>query len=320
MRARKSETNLLPLALRRALGLYILGTLHAVLLRDGDVVYIYAILSLFIILLRNSNDKKLVTAIIIVSLAPTIYYLLLKWLGLKPVPWVEVNVKGTGPFAKNISHLVQHWYPHFIELNSGVLFLLLVGMYAARKGWLEKLQSNPRHLNIMIIAGIPLALGWFLIPWQQLVPTTENYYSKVFIYFFRGLFRIPFDWGIDIVYIGIFLHLIRLGKPKILLQSLGNMGKMALTNYLLPDIFFIPLFFIIFNLWAKVPAIQQVMMATAFTIFLGWFSTWWLKRYNFGPFEWLLRSFTYWKWQPMKKKELIQHKGTTLSISMKEEA
>ena len=36
------------------------------------------------------------------------------------------------------------------------------------------------------------------------------------------------------------------------------------------------------------------------------FSTWWLKRYNFGPFEWFLRSFTYWKWQPIKKKEIIQ--------------
>jgi len=87
---------------------------------------------------------------------------------------------------------------------------------------------------------------------------------------------------------------------------LTDMGKMALTNYLLPDIFFIPVFFLIFNLWAKVPAIQQVLMATTFSIFLAWFSTWWLKRYNFGPFEWLLRSFTYWKWQPMNKKETIQ--------------
>ena len=45
---------------------------------------------------------------------------------------------------------------------------------------------------------------------------------------------------------------------------------------------------------------------TCDTIFLAVFSTWWLKRFHFGPFEWLLRSFTYWKWQPMKKKEIIQ--------------
>jgi uncharacterized protein len=65
-------------------------------------------------------------------------------------------------------------------------------------------------------------------------------------------------------------------------------------------------FFLIFNLWGKVSPVHQVMMAIVFAIFLGVFSTWWLKRYSFGPFEWLLRSFTYWKWQPMKKKETIQ--------------
>jgi len=87
------------------------------------------------------------------------------------------------------------------------------------------------------------------------------------------------------------------------MQPLTNMGKMALTNYLLPDIFFIPVFLLIFHLWAKVPAMQQVMIRLYLLVSSGIFSTWWLKRYNFGPFEWLLRSFTYWKWQPMKKNE-----------------
>ena len=91
-----------------------------------------------------------------------------------------------------------------------------------------------------------------------------------------------------------------------MLQPLTNIGKMALTWYLLPDMFFIPLFFILFSLWAKVPVLNQLLMATGFAIFLAVFSTWWLKRFRFGPFEWLLRSFTYWKWQPMKKKEIIQ--------------
>jgi uncharacterized membrane protein YeiB len=31
------------------------------------------------------------------------------------------------------------------------------------------------------------------------------------------------------------------------------------------------------------------------------FSQWWMSRYKLGPFEWLLRSFTYWKWQPNRK-------------------
>ena len=305
MRAHQSAINILPLALRRALGLYILGTLHAVLLRDGDVVYIYAILSLFIILLRNSSDKKLIAAIIISLFIPAIYYLMLKWLGLQPVAWTGVTVKGTGLIAKNTSYLVQMWYPYFIEINWGVLFLLLVGMYAARKRWLEKLQANPRHLNLLIIAGALLAGGLFLIPWQQVLPASENYYTNVFMRQFRSIVRIPFNWGLDLIYIGVFLHLIRMGKPKILLSSLANMGKMSLTNYLMQDIFWIPVF-LIFNLWSKVPPTQQVLLPAVYALLQIWYSTWWLKHFRFGPFEWLLRSFTYWKWQPMKKPGIIQ--------------
>jgi len=31
----------------------------------------------------------------------------------------------------------------------------------------------------------------------------------------------------------------------------------------------------------------------------GVISAMWLKRYEFGPVEWLWRSFTYGKWQPL---------------------
>jgi uncharacterized protein len=28
---------------------------------------------------------------------------------------------------------------------------------------------------------------------------------------------------------------------------------------------------------------------------------WWLRRYRFGPLEWIWRSATYWKLQPMRR-------------------
>ena len=30
-------------------------------------------------------------------------------------------------------------------------------------------------------------------------------------------------------------------------------------------------------------------------------SSWWMERFRFGPFEWLWRSVTYWKAQPMRR-------------------
>ena len=309
MRAKHNGVNLLPFALRRALGLFMLGTLHAVILRDGDILAPYAICSLFIIALRNSSSRKILIAIAISLLIPSIYYLVLKWTGNQPAPW-GVQVKGTGPFAKNISYLLQFWYPHFIELQWGALVLFLVGTYASRRRWLEKIQNNPRQLNILFLAGLILYVSYFFIPWKKIFPiegfNSSHFYQNLLNNFLSGTIRVPFTWGIDLVYIAVILQLLRWNSTRKMLQPLTNIGKMALTSYMLPDMFFIPLFFILFSLWAKVPVLNQLLMATGFAIFLAVFSTWWLKRFRFGPFEWLLRSFTYWKWQPMKKKEITK--------------
>jgi len=309
-RAKQKGVDLLPYALRRALGLFLLGTLHAVLLRDGDILAPYAIWSLFIIGLRNSGDRKILVAIVGSLFISSIYFLILKWTGNEPAPYT-VDVKGQGLIAKNISYLLQFWYPHFIEFQWGALLLFLMGMYASRRRWLERLQNNPRQLKILFFAGLILCFSYFVIPWKNIFRVDGNFkspgfYQNLLNNFLSSTIKLPFGWGIDMVYIAILLQLLRITTTRKMLQPLTDMGKMALTNYLLPDIFFIPVFFLIFNLWAKVPAIQQVLMATTFSFFLAWFSTWWLKRYNFGPFEWLLRSFTYWKWQPMNKKETIQ--------------
>jgi uncharacterized protein len=239
---------------------------------------------------------------------------MLKWLGARPVPWTRFDDKGMGLIEKNLAYLLRLWYPHFIERYWGALLLFFIGMYASRKQWLEKLQINSRSLYVTFFIGVVLCVSHYFIPWQKFYFkidfNSRDFYLNLLINFLRSTIRLPFTWGIDLAYIAIFLFLLKRTATRKMLQPLTNIGKMALTSYLLPDMFFIPLFFILFSLWAKVPVLYQLLMATGFTIFLAVFSTWWLKRFHFGPFEWLLRSFTYWKWQPMKKKQLIQKMET----------
>jgi uncharacterized protein len=78
-------------------------------------------------------------------------------------------------------------------------------------------------------------------------------------------------------------------------------GKMALTNYLSQTV----LATLVFSgfglnlaghvgatwLWAQAVATLALQIA---------FSAWWLKRYRFGPMEWVWRSLTYRKRQPMR--------------------
>ena len=71
-------------------------------------------------------------------------------------------------------------------------------------------------------------------------------------------------------------------------------GRMALTNYLAQSIIFAMLFYGYgLGLFGKLDtASASVVGITVYALQL-WFSTWWLRRYRFGPFEWLWRSMTY---------------------------
>jgi uncharacterized protein len=50
----------------------------------------------------------------------------------------------------------------------------------------------------------------------------------------------------------------------------------------------------------KVEIWQGILLAFVIFALQIPFSKWWLSRFKYGPFEWLWRSLTYWKWQPFK--------------------
>ena len=47
------------------------------------------------------------------------------------------------------------------------------------------------------------------------------------------------------------------------------------------------------------PAATTAYVFIFFAIQAG-FCNWWLARYRFGPMEWLWRSLSYMKWQPLR--------------------
>ena len=79
---------------------------------------------------------------------------------------------------------------------------------------------------------------------------------------------------------------------------------MAFTNYLMQSIFCATIFYGFgFGLYGKLERYEQYYVVGAIWLFQIIFSNIWLQYYRFGPFEWVWRSLTYWKKQPMKRKE-----------------
>jgi len=112
-------------------------------------------------------------------------------------------------------------------------------------------------------------------------------------------------WGsvfVALGYISLVMMMCKNGWFTWLRSSLAAVGQMALTNYLMHTIVCTTIFYghglgwygylsrielngIVFAIWAA----QLVL------------SPMWLKHFRFGPFEWLWRSLTYWKLQPLKR-------------------
>ena len=87
-------------------------------------------------------------------------------------------------------------------------------------------------------------------------------------------------------------------------DRLAAVGQMALTNYLMHSILCVFIFWGIgLGLCGKLERWQQFLVVLGvWTLQLLW-SRPWLNRFHFGPFEWLWRSLTYMKKQPMKRIE-----------------
>jgi uncharacterized protein len=108
---------------------------------------------------------------------------------------------------------------------------------------------------------------------------------------------------ISIGYISLIMLLAKSSVFSSLKDRLAAVGQMALTNYISQSIIGALLFFGIgFSLFGQVERWMQVVIVLAvWTLQLIW-SKPWLNSYRFGPLEWVWRSLTYGKKQPLRKK------------------
>ena len=107
---------------------------------------------------------------------------------------------------------------------------------------------------------------------------------------------------LSLIVVGLVGVLASLRASRWLLQPLALVGRMALTHYLGQTVFSI-LFFFGFGLgfFGSLERYQLIMVAVAFWLVQILFSHWWLQRFRHGPLEWLWRSLSKWRWQPIRK-------------------
>ena len=109
--------------------------------------------------------------------------------------------------------------------------------------------------------------------------------------------------GVSFAYICLIMLFSKSDRFKGIKDNLAAIGQMALTNYIAQSIIGVFIFYGVgFGLFSQFERYEQVAVIVGiWLIQLGW-SKPWLDSFQFGPLEWLWRSLTYMKFQPMRKK------------------
>jgi uncharacterized protein len=102
------------------------------------------------------------------------------------------------------------------------------------------------------------------------------------------------------------------------MKALANVGQMAFSNYLLQSIICTLFFYGYgFGYYNKLKFHQLYYVVGSVWLFQLIASSIWLRYFRFGPFEWLWRSLTYWKKQPMRKEATAPlHNGLEIGRAM----
>jgi uncharacterized protein len=106
---------------------------------------------------------------------------------------------------------------------------------------------------------------------------------------------------VSLGWVGVVMLTCQAGRLVGLRARLAAVGRMALTNYLAQTVLCVAAFHGYgLGLYGQVSRLHLWWFILAIWIVqLAW-SPWWLARYRFGPAEWLWRSLTYSRRQPMR--------------------
>jgi uncharacterized protein len=97
------------------------------------------------------------------------------------------------------------------------------------------------------------------------------------------------------------LLLIRRDRMKTVFRPLAAVGRTAFSNYILTSIICQTVFsWGPWKLFGRLEFYQWYLVVAGVWTFNLVFSSLWLHFFAFGPLEWLWRSLTYWKRQPLR--------------------
>ena len=310
-------------SLRRLGVLMLFGCLHG-LLYEGDILMLYAELGVLLLLLYRLPTKWLLSLGLLLMLSFPLGHLLGgdrgdEWPAdnaTEANAWLEEDriesPLAVGSFSDVLAYhaafIPERFWADWQYPDSGFLVLacFLLGFCLMRSGW-----GALARLTVAQSTGIALGL-WVL---GSSLMAIEGYWSATVGYApFERSDAAPMQvLGGDLVYLAATVILTGAWFASVwcwvqsawlvgVRDAVARAGQMSLTGYVSQTLMFSTVFYG-YGLGAAFVwgPLQVVTLAFAVYVLQVVLCYWWLQRFRRGPLEWLWRSLTYWRWEPIRR-------------------
>jgi uncharacterized protein len=318
---------------RRLLVLLLFGLLHGMLRGTQDILHVYAVLGFLLLLFRKFSPRALLVMALVCLLTPWAVNAVRarRFYDSLTAPQVSaqslqererneakrralreemVRVRREGTLGDNVAFNLQDLargysspnplnYLGYLRL---VFVMFLLGLYAGRRRIFENISAHLPLIRKILWWGLGVGLVGISVYLTLFRVVPDPPPLPYFAHWVARLFRAVGAPAFSLFYASAIVLLVQRETWKRLLAPLGAVGRMPLTNYLLHTLIHVGIFYgsVGLGLYAKISPAASVGVTLLMYGSMILLSVWWMGRFRFGPVEWLWRTLTYGKLQPMR--------------------
>ena len=293
---------------KRMFWLLLFGFVHAYFIWSGDILVAYAICGCFIFFLRKKSIRTLLVMSTLLFIIPLTFNLM-TYYGMTSDE-LESTFAFFHPNPEQIATEIKTMQGSFneqmtIRLKNAIEFqtfvflietfwrttaMMLLGMILFRKGVLSADKSIKYYKKMVLVGFVP---GLIL----SIIGLNQAYdfeWSGAYVMNIGANYKLVSGVFMAIGYIGLVMWFFKKGIFKNLQSRLQATGRMAFTNYIGMSL----ICTLIFNghglgFFGIFDRLQQFLVVISIWVLILILSPLVLKKYKFGPLEWMWRKLTY---------------------------
>lgn len=290
---------------RRFIVLSVFGVFHGVFIWEGDILTLYGMMGIFLLIFINRKPKTLLiwASVIFTILTIGSFFDSGEELELtspeKMATYLDetFSVYSTGTYTEIKNHRNTVDPMELEDEEIGLILalmpfllspLFLLGMYAAHKRWfLNPLKEKKSYLAIFLTL-IPLGLFLKLTTYIPSFPELSMIGGSLLAIGYICLFAFAYTQFAD--------------SP--ILSAFENVGKLSLTNYMMQSVICTFIFYGYgLGAFARLGVVGGILLAVIVFAVQVFSSTLYLKYFERGPLEKLMRCIVYLKLPQIRRKK-----------------